>query len=203
MLGCNSPTVKSDECRSLNPQSDRNPGDPELGVKGLKRLYEVITVYKKQNGTYPNHQKLVDFSREIIPGTKLKPEDLSTADAKFSPRYVPGALLGGNPFAIWCDEKTDTKATVPLLSTDLYVRDGAESCGSKGNRYTYSGVYLVLWIDGRVEKIKPGDMMCYPTADGLTVNAIPGDPKVPATAIKMRDHYAKNESKLVFPPKYL
>lgn len=205
LINCSSRTFPEAECVAKNPISDNNQGDPENAVTAFKKLFRIVERFKELNGRYPGHTDFVNFKREIIPGTRLMPTDLTTVDAKFSPRFNSTAPygLGGNPFAVLCDKDSDLKARIPIMMTDLYVRDGEETCGTKGSKYTYGGVFVVLWNDGTIDKIKPGDMLCAPDGDGMNVNLIPGSPGNPASTLKMRDYYAKNEGKLIFPPKFL
>ncbi|MDX2066024.1 MAG: hypothetical protein SFX74_09805 [Fimbriimonadaceae bacterium] len=187
-----------------NPRG-KNPGNPENAVSDFKRVYPAMVAFRKLHGRLPSLRELLDFERPLAPGHHLREEDFVAADYQYSDRYLPEAENHSYMFA-YANERPDgtPKPAFPKpgerdvwLVSDDYTRLNVVTYPDERSARDYRGVYVVLWSDGKIEKIRNADTLHSPT-DGGWLLAFPGETGVSKHAQTHAEFYSEDEFNFIF-----
>jgi len=158
----------------------RVPGDPQNGVNGLKRMYQLILEYRRKNGgRYPTDEKALFLniirSPQAYGFRDIKDflAKMNNPDSRFSDseglRRAPGAI----PYSFSITRFDGTKIGTPkaagtrdvLGQTGLYYHQNEVIYPSRPFTMKPVGFYEVLWDDGSVEKIPYDKTLQVPVND--------------------------------------
>jgi len=155
-------------------------GDPQNGVNGLKRMYKLMSEYRRKNGgQYPVDQTMLfmdiirfphDYGfrdvKDVI--AKMNNPDSRFSDSegvRRSPAAIPysfsrtrfdGTLVG----------TSKARGTRDVLGwTGLYYHENKVIYPNKPFTMKPTGIYEVLWDDGTVEKIPYDKTLQVPVND--------------------------------------
>ncbi len=149
-------------------------GDLANGVEDLKTIYKYIVFYRSNhNGQYPS--KTSDIIREIsnLPGVNntetfeialsalLNPDSQYADDPAWRANpgsYSPYLITNRRPDGTLLGSPKSANTKDVLAYTPLYMHEK-----NTESDIVHSGVYLVLWEDGSVEKVSP-DQILYASA---------------------------------------
>lgn len=158
---------------AYNDTHGKVPGDPENGIRDLKRLYQVVQVYRSRTGKYP--EVIFDIAEDVpnAPkeyGFRTYAETLSffanpdtkygDTDKDMGPSFVPYAITTKRPdkTSIGGPKRAGERDVVAY--TPLYVHQNSRLFNGERSTTNPVGNYLVLWDDGAVEKV-PYDRIVY------------------------------------------
>lgn len=172
----------------------QNLGNPENAEKDFRRIYQWIVEYREKHNRLPEERELRTLKEASVPGgIVLTKEDWSNPDAKFA-NYAP--RLEDHAYSPTFSERSDgtPKPAWPKkgerdiwMWCDIYTRTNERLFPDGGISYHYNGVVVVLWSDGKIERVKYGDMMLSPTEDNRWIHTIKGAAGISPKAIAQRD----------------
>ncbi|RYG96228.1 MAG: hypothetical protein EON58_12540 [Alphaproteobacteria bacterium] len=181
----------------LNPEG-KNLGDPENAAGDFKRVYAAMDAYRRANGKLPTLQELTDFKSPLAQGFQLSAEDLTTPDGKYADGYVPGQQNLSYMFAFIQPRPNGKERPafpaagerdVWLVSTD-YVRRNQRMHQDKHSDIDFRGVYVVLWSDGKIEKV-PVDGVVFASASAKSFGLnFPGQAGLPKGSKGLAEIYS-------------
>lgn len=180
------------------------PGNPEEAISDFQRLYRLVKVYRKlNNGAYPKWS--IDLYNGVLANRKAynisSTKDLD--DIFYNPDYRYSDTYQNNP-------PPNIENTILYQITDLRP-NGSTVTGESGHDiiawtdiYVHknirhfpdhdvsnpTGFYVVLWNDGRVEKI-PYDQRLYAPRDNNWQLAFSGQEGLPAGTLTYDEFYVK------------
>lgn len=149
----------------LNSNSER-PGNPEATEAKFAKIYKEIVAFRERNGRLPY------AGSELA----LQPSELQSDDTKFTDEYARGIrdhlgfhfdLRSKRP------DGSDRPATPKRperdvwVTTEDYVRSNARLFPDGTVRSKPSGFYIVLWSDGKVERVPVGERIWVNSSRGL------------------------------------
>jgi hypothetical protein len=188
-----------------NPRHARK-GNPENAKADLRRLYTAIKQFNAKHGRFPKGKELRDFSKPIVPGgIRLKKQDLENPDWV----YADGGRRQANESYVWTFmSRLREDPTFPprpkagekyeWLGCDLYLNIEARVKDDGTATLHHSGVYIVLWSDGRIDEIPHGDLLQVPVKGKQRMwrRSAPGETGLPKNAVRMRDFYPRTVGKI-------
>ena len=158
----------------------RVPGDPQNGVNGLKRMYQLMLEYRRKNGgRYPTDETVLFLDIVRSPqeygfrDVKDFLAKMNNPDSRFSDseglRRAPGAI----PYSFSRARFDGTMVGTPKAPgtrdvfgrTNLYYHENKVIYPNKPFTMKPVGFYEVLWDDGSVEKIPYDKTLQVPVND--------------------------------------
>lgn len=175
------------------------PGNPQNEVTGLKSIYRVLNLYRKQHGgSYPiNVMELLSDVRVRYTDyglhSRLEADKLfESPDVRFSDEFqmIKGATVDSIiPYEMFSvrydgtpvggDKKPGTRDV--LAWTDTYVHQNIHQTGVPSANPV--GFYMVLWDDGTISKVPYNKILYVPAGGGNYADAFPGQAGVPNNAV--------------------
>ncbi|MDF2440701.1 MAG: hypothetical protein JWN98_1685, partial [Abditibacteriota bacterium] len=190
------------EGRALNDTGGRVPGQPENGIRDLQKIHQLMSIYKRRNGSYPQYRTALYRDIKSDPNAyggsrwqdiwhELENPDIRFSDNPHDRKFATEKNMHIMPytFNIKRPDGTPLGTAKPpgkrdvLSWTNLYVHQNIRQF--KGERTTSNpvGFYLVLWDDGQVEKVPHDQILFVPTKPGTWITAFPNQAGVPSTAL--------------------
>jgi len=174
----------------LNPEGASNPGDPKEAVKDLGLVYKGLKAYIAKHGKFPMPGELAgsDERPGFVARDAFKLPDIDYSD--YGSAKEPNSTYAFAYRAPRYDESP--KPTHPAegerdvwMYTDTYVRRN-ETVFRDGSKTTSpTGVYVVLWSDGKIEYVEPLDVV-WTGHEGSLIMRFPGEPGTEKNAITQR-----------------
>lgn len=189
-----------------NEVGDKIPGNPAKTIEDMKRLYEVINIYRSRHGgqigdlpgDYINNPQVYGFKDVLEAAHAFYNPDVRYSDAAYE-REAQARGTTVVPYATYNTRPDGTPLGAPkppgtrdlLASCRLYFHMNARDFD--GDRQTIKpiGFYLLLWDDGAIEKMPWHKMLYVPKGGGEFGFAFPGQPNIPANAMNYVDYYRK------------
>lgn len=174
----------------LNPEGANNPGDPKEAVKDLGIVYKGLKAYIARHGKFPMPGELAgsDEKPGLVARDAFKVPDIDLSD--YGSAKDPNSTYA---FAYRAPRFDDSpKPIAPSngdrdvwMYTDVYVRRN-ETVFRDGSKTTQpTGVYVVLWSDGKIKYIDPLDVV-WTGRDGSMIMRFPGEPGTQGDALTQR-----------------
>lgn len=175
----------------------RVPGDPNNGIKDLKRIYQIINIYRNEHdGAYPPDimsLKLVkNFQKYGFKNLQEAAAFFTNPDTIFADGHNPA--LAPVTFVYFLSDKRYDGSPVGspkplgtrdvLASTNIYQHDNIRnSYVGEDSTINPVGFHLVLWDDGQIEKIAYDQLMYLSKGQGIYRHVFPGQAGVPSNFI--------------------
>lgn len=192
-----------------NDTKGRVPGDSMNGVEDLKRISQLVDIYKKRhNGELPSHvndiltdagDNLREYGHNVdIEGFKKVLGSFLNPDSQYADD--PGARKNPSKMVVYdvynkrpdgskigADKPPGTKDV--LASTGIYYHRNVTTFPKQRSTLNPVGYYLVLWDDRTIERIPYDRMLYVPTGNGQFSTAFPNQPGTPANALSYDEFY--------------
>jgi len=191
----------------LHPAGRDHPGNPDEAVRDFTKIYAAIAAYRSVNSKLPTLRELLDFSKPLTPGHQLQEDDFKTPDHVYADNYLEKDQSPSHYMLSLYGTRSDGSATSVVSSTSSrdvwlvctdYTRTNQTVHRDRHSEYEYSGVFVVLWSDGAVEKIRNGDQLVMPTGKTRAMY-FKGQSGIPPTAVTFREQASKDQlNKSVF-----
>lgn len=168
----------------------RKAVDPTGIERDFERLYRALNAYRRVHRALPTPETFLDTSKPLVEGTQLSPEDFTVPDWSASERGSNWAKAPSCMYALhFASARPDgtMKPAFPAqaerdvwLSSDLSAMTGAIDRPDGSQEMHLSGVYVVLFSDGSIERFShrelffvddvtiPGDSLAFPGMTGYT-----------------------------------
>ena len=187
------------------------PGNPENAYVDLRRIFGAVQVYKDAHGgQYPNTSELFGdmvYQNErygIHPGASGRVSavldiftnpDAEFADDPFLRKHVSSniayvlqkrrqdATLVGTP------KQKGTRDVI--ASTNIYVHENVRRLPHSRGTVNPVGFYVVLWDDGKIDRISYDEVLYVPSAGNDFHVAFPGQAGVPKNALSYKQFYTQ------------
>ncbi|HVL38412.1 MAG TPA: hypothetical protein VM328_03375 [Fimbriimonadaceae bacterium] len=181
----------------VNPRGV-DPGDPANAEKDFRRFYQAIVQYRARHGRFPQVKELLDFSKPIVPGgIQLTAKDWDNPDAEKAdlPRrrdWCYGYNLPKVPRPNGAPKPVFPKPGERDVWMDtgfIYTRMNEVAYPDGRRVQRPSGCHVVLWSDGKIERIPFGEMRLFPRdlATRSYYWTYPGQTGLPENTISQRE----------------
>ncbi|RYG31056.1 hypothetical protein EON81_23720 [bacterium] len=180
----------------LNPKG-ANPGDPLNAERDFARIYQGMIAFRKQFGRLPTAKEL-DVERLQSGPFPLRQEDLESPDYKLADGVKLDTDHKGYVYDYWVPPRLNGKPKpaypapgerdVWISSGDIYIRRHQVVYPDLHSEMNITGCYVVLWSDGKIERIKPGDVLTYADSATSTSYTYPGAAGNPAGLVTQREN---------------
>ena len=176
---------------SVTPDSKDN-GDVNKAIKDLKGLYAAIDQYRRVHKELPR-ALIARGQKSFLGAVEVDKELLTNPDS---------ALFDTKREALHCyveafrTNRPNGKARPAFpakgerdvwISTDIYTRRNQVVLQSGVQKFHLKGVFVVLFSDGKIEKIPFGDAILSPKGKSEWVWTFPGQTGLPKGSVKYRD----------------
>ncbi len=199
---------------AYNETYGKVPGNPENGISDLKRLYQLVQVYRRRSGQMP--VGAIDIAKD----TPNAPEEygfrtfqetmefLTNPDNKYGDsthsskqKIVPYKIMPKRPDETLVGGPKPDGGRDVIAYTDLYVHENIRLFNGERSTINPVGDYLVLWDDGTVEKV-PHNRIVYidrgmsSGGRGYSI-AFPGQAGMPAKGVITYGDYHRDHGTVV------
>lgn len=161
----------------LHPRGS-NPGDPQNAITRFRKIYAAMTAYRNQNRKLPTISELLDFSHPLG-GIQLSESDFNPPDMRYADGYIEGQKNPSSFMFSYIQPRPDgsPKPAFPkrgerdvwLVSTD-YVRSNQVVYADRHSKMRFSGEYVVLWSDGKIDEVPVTDSLYRGTGKESTLS---------------------------------
>lgn len=171
------------------------PGNPEHAITDLKKMYWVIDQFRRKNNRLPELREILSDALRSDNPNMLGLEDQTTPDGHLKDGHTPGAT-NDTYFYAFRTKRPDGNARPAFpksgekdvwVYTDAYVRRRQTVYQDHRSTFQPSGVYVVLWSDGTIEKVPMPEMLKYRVSDTEWRYTFRGQAGVPKDAVSWAD----------------
>jgi len=186
----------------IDPQGVNNPGDTRNAERDFRKIYKALITFRKSKGRLPKGGEFLTLNSDGESAVGLTHDDLHNPDRRFADGkdVREGAKLSCDYALAWLAKRKDgtKKPSFPkrgerdvwMISQD-YIRDGLTIYPDGTGKYHKKGVYVVLFSDGKIERIPYSATLLIPTGPQSFALAMPGEPMDEAKAIPVTQHWAR------------
>lgn len=174
----------------VNPQG-KNPGDPGEAERDFAKIYEAMVAFRRNNGRLPKLSELIPIGGVAVSKVGLTMADFQTPDYMDSDGHSETRRKETHYAFSYDSTRPDgtPKPSTPApgerdvwMSTGIYTRRHQIVRPGGRSEMNVTGCDVVLWSDGKVERIKPGDILSVMDSPISSRLFYPGETGMPRTA---------------------
>ena len=181
-----------------DPQG-RNLGDPANAERDLRKMYKALVAFRARAGRLPTMKEFFD-SGWVASHLGLTHDDLNNPDYKYSDGYRPSKNASTYGFAFLARRPDGTpKPSFPApgerdvwVGCDDYLRNNQFVRDDASSREDLRGFALVLWSDGRIERIRNADRVMVQDSARSSSFTEPGQAGTPKRGISYAEYLRRN-----------
>lgn len=173
-----------------NPLGATHPGDVAGGEAVLRRVLQKVLAFRSATGRLPTIPEICGPKAD--PRWAISGNDLQVPDAQYSDGYDERFASQGQVALAFAAPRPDGKPKPAFpaagerdiwLATDAYVR--LNEVVYRGGRSTHNpqGVHLLLWSDGRIERVPAGKEVYYRDSANSFTRAYLGEAGLPSNVV--------------------
>ncbi len=171
----------------VNPAGER-PGDPAEAERDFRRIYQALTAFRDAHRRLPTPLELIGDGKSPSQ-VGLTMADFQTPDYKESDGHSANRWNATQYELSYLSDRPDgtRKPDFPAsgerdvwMTTDVYARRHQIVRPDARSEMRWTGCYVLLWSDGKIERVAPGDVLTYldsPIAATWTYRGQTGNPK--------------------------
>ena len=179
----------------INPEGERT-GDPGEAERDFAKIYRAMVAFRRENGHLPELYELIPTGAARVSKVGLTMADFQSPDYVNSDGHSDSRRDQTHYAFSYRASRPDgsPKPSTPApgerdvwMSTGIYARRHQIVRPGGRSEMNVTGCEVVLWSDGKVERIKPGDVLATTGSPLSATLYYPGQTGVPKSAVAQRE----------------